>query len=963
MQALTEEPYRSRLIFVPSQDSTEPMGLNRLQRVREPVSRSKGGVQGKVADVICGRSRHAESLNELQAFRVLLATARADGWQEQPFTLEYHQDGKKRRYTPDLLVAWGTHRHVVEIKDDAEADLPENQARFGMIRELLTEHGYHFRLWKKTEICAEPRLTNAGLILRYRSVEVTPMEREKIRRTFSTIPGGVRLQTLRETPGITVQSVLRLVLDSTLHIDWWEPLTLGSRVSFTPIGRQVWPCPMPESSVVLGGTMSLHSLRKGHQIRIGPSELVISHRLTERSWQLQNIATGEWSTFNEDELLDRFANNELSFVVRGERPRLSTERLDVKLQRDLSTYPPELVELARKRLKYLKEIDQRQPISITRSAIEPLIRSVSERIKDIEPPGWRTVCRDYRKWIGSSRDIRAILLRHADRGKRGPRMAPEVKTISDQAIKELYLTAERKRVPEVHLEIVRRLVDANKFRHEDDQLAIPSRSTIYREVARLSPYEVTTARYGKHRAEMEFRISTSGPVTTRALERVVMDHTPADIIIVDDNSMLPLGRPTITTALDEHTRCPMGFYAGFEPPSCLAVMRCLKHAILPKTYLMSQYPAVKNRWECYGVPELVAVDNPPEFHSRHFERACLQIGTDIQYAKVLVPWYKGKLERFQGTLNHDLLHGNPGTTFSNLFERDEYDPSRHAVVLLGTFRAMIHKWIIDVYLQTPHRGIKDTPAHRWHDEMNGLPPPLPRSAGELNVVLGMTAQRAVFHYGIELEGLKYNGLELGELRRRMGPGARVEFTFDPGDLGHINVLDPLKEVYIQVPAVDQAYAQGLSLWQHRVIRRYAQRWLNARTDPVALAQAKAEIRTLVEQDLHRKSSHGRKRQARFMDDHTKATFAERVANPPALPAPSGARVPGIPGAQRRPPEAEQNQLGSPEVPPSTDPVSRRVEAFTDDEDLPVFEAALDLPRSPTSAPPTESVAVMERDND
>ena len=131
-------------------------------------------------------------------------------------------------------------------------------------------------------------------------------------------------------------------------------------------------------------------------------------------------------------------------------------------------------------------------------------------------------------------------------------------------------------------------------------------------------------------------------------------------------------------------------------------------------------------------------------------------------------------------MNHDLMHGNPGTTFSNILERDDYDPGRHAVVLLSTFREMLHKWIIDVYLQTPHRGIKDTPAHRWHTEMNDLPPPLPMSAGELDIVLGMTAQRVVFHYGIELEGLKYNGPELGELRRRMGPGRKGRSHIRPG---------------------------------------------------------------------------------------------------------------------------------------------------------------------------------------
>jgi len=246
MQTLIEETRQSTLIFVASGESTKSTPFHGLRRVRQPVSRAKLGVQGKVADVFNARSRHAESRNELHAFRILLATARADAWQEQPCVLEYHQGEKIHRYTPDLLVVWGARHEVVEIKADAEADLPENQARFTLIRALLTEHGYHFRLWKKSEICAEPRLANAGLILRYRSVDIPAVDRERIRRAFSQTPE-IRLHTFRETPGITVQSVLRLVLEGALHIDWWEPLTLHSCVSITPIGRQVWPCPVPES--------------------------------------------------------------------------------------------------------------------------------------------------------------------------------------------------------------------------------------------------------------------------------------------------------------------------------------------------------------------------------------------------------------------------------------------------------------------------------------------------------------------------------------------------------------------------------------------------------------------------------------------------------------------------------------------------------------------------------------------
>jgi hypothetical protein len=243
MNDLIEGPRRSKLTFVASCDSMDRVEVNQLGRVREPVSRSKSGVQGKVADVASGRSRHAESQNELRAFQILLASGHPDAWQEQPFVLEYHHDGKRHRYTPDILVAWGATREVVEIKEDSGAAKPESRARFATVRDLLAEHGYSFRVWTRSEICAEPRLTNVGLVLRYRCVDVPAAEREKIRRIFSS-GAEPSLRTVSDTRGMTAAADLRLVLDGILHIDWWEPLRLDSRVSGTPIGRQIWPVPL-----------------------------------------------------------------------------------------------------------------------------------------------------------------------------------------------------------------------------------------------------------------------------------------------------------------------------------------------------------------------------------------------------------------------------------------------------------------------------------------------------------------------------------------------------------------------------------------------------------------------------------------------------------------------------------------------------------------------------------------------
>jgi hypothetical protein len=217
--------------------------------------------------------------------------------------------------------------------------------------------------------------------------------------------------------------------------------------------------------------MSLHALRTGQHVKIGAAMFRIVQRLPDASWQLQNVATGEWCIFAESDLLDRFSRNALSFVVAiDECSRDISSSLSDKLRRDLSLHSPKLVELARTRIQYLKEIDRHQPISIAQAAIEPLTRTVAERVNDSKPPGWRTVCRDYRKWVAAGRDIRAIILRHADKGRSGPRMLPEVKSISEQVIQELYMTPERKRVPEVHLEIVRR-------GQRCEQVSIRSRTT------------------------------------------------------------------------------------------------------------------------------------------------------------------------------------------------------------------------------------------------------------------------------------------------------------------------------------------------------------------------------------------------------------------------------------------------------------------------------------------------------
>jgi len=98
-----------------------------------------------------------------------------------------------------------------------------------------------------------------------------------------------------------------------------------------------------------------------------------------------------------------------------------------------------------------------------------------------------------------------------------------------------------------------------------------------------------------------------------------------------------------------------------------------------------------------------------------------------------------------------------------------------------------------------------------------------------------------------------------------------------------------------------------------------------------LAQAKAEIRALVERDFDRKSTRGRKRHARFMEDYTTATTSEVAGTEP---------VAG--GNPDRRDDAGERQKPHAGASPSAKPPACS-NAFTDDEILPVFEVDLDLP--------------------
>jgi len=212
----------------------------------------------------------------------------------------------------------------------------------------------------------------------------------------------------------------------------------------------------------------------------------------------------------------------------------------------------------------------------------------------------------------------------------------------------------------------------------------------------------------------------------------------------------------------------------------------------------------------------------------------------------------------------------PGTTFSNIFEKGEdYDPQKNAVISFSAFIEILDTWIVDIYSREIHRGYEHTgpsniPVETWLEGIEKYPPALPPRGMNLDVLLRQIAYRKIDQGGVELFGLRYNDPMLS-LVRREAKDKKVLVKYDSSDLSMIYVADERQGTYIPVPALDQAYAQGLSLYQHEIIKKYVRNHLKGKVNNETLIAAKARIQEIVNQEIRltRKAS-TRVRAARFM---------------------------------------------------------------------------------------------------
>ena len=616
--------------------------------------------------------------------------------------------------------------------------------------------------------------------------------------------------------------------------------------------------------------MSTSTFSAGTLVEIDGHRQVLLRKIDADLWQLEEVRSKRITELAERDLHSAYVQGKLRFC---EDDRKHSSSAPNPRPPD---YPPEQWERGKVRRAYVMAIID---MPNTHRRIAPIVQETWLKLRQPDKaPGTASVIRWKRRFLQAGRDTTSLIESNTRKGNRTARYSKEVEAFVEQAVNAKYLTLERGTIQDALDMAVAEVGRENSLRPASLQLRVPTRRLVERVIRGIPAFDRYAARHGRIAAVKLFRSVQSHRITVAPLERVEIDHTLLDLFVIDDRTGLPLGRPWLTVCIDDYSRCVPGLHIGFEPPSYLTVARCLKTALLPKSWLLEKYPSIKCAWLAHGVMRELVVDNGTEFHSVSLENACFSLGIEIHYAPRKVAWFKGKVERFIGTANRGVAHGAPGTTFSNIFEKDDYDPSKHAIVRQSTLLEIVHKWIVDVYHQKPHRALGLPPALMWTKSIATEDIRLPTDPDRLDALLGRSETRMLTHKGIELNGLLYNCPELTALRRRLGDRFEVEIRIDSTDIAAIVVLPPDQGQLIRAQAIAADYACGLSEWQHKVIRRYAARE-SGRSDFQGWIEAKREIAEIVERELIHRKSKSRKRIARYQGTPNPAAPPQATANP------------------------------------------------------------------------------------
>ncbi len=420
-----------------------------------------------------------------------------------------------------------------------------------------------------------------------------------------------------------------------------------------------------------------------------------------------------------------------------------------------------------------------------------------------------------------SRHLACLIPQKRGRRLGANRLDPALEAIVDAAINDLYLSRQRHRVQDVVDEVSRRCRTAG---------ITPPHSNTIRNRIRAIPTATAFRRRGmRDKARNQFEpVLGNFPGADFPLAVVQIDHSEADIIVVEEHTRLPMGRPWVTLAIDVYSRMVVGCYVSMDRPNGVATGMCLARAMLPKGEYLAELE-IPGEWPVWGKIRAVHADNAKEFRGAMLQTACKNYTIDLQLRPVKLPHYGGHIERLMGTGSNE-IRKLPGTTFSSPKERAGYDSDKESALTLYEFEQNLVDFIVNVYHQRVHGGLKMPPVRRWQAGIFGGStqpgvglPELPADPARMRLDFLPFMERTVQPYGIVINHVYYyhevlnswiNAVDEEDPRHKRLFIVRTDFR----DISQVYFYDPKLQQYFAIPYRDTSHP-AISVWELQAAQR------------------------------------------------------------------------------------------------------------------------------------------------
>ncbi len=447
--------------------------------------------------------------------------------------------------------------------------------------------------------------------------------------------------------------------------------------------------------------------------------------------------------------------------------------------------------------------------------IQPLLRSeghsrqVVEGIAKEAKVDAVTVYRWLRRYKDQG-DLFALVPMRRGWGKGRSRISEDVEKVIQDVLNEYYLTDRRPDIASTTKEIRKKCRSL--------KLTQPAVNTVQARIQRI-PERMRLMKRGDIELAKSKHDARPGSLNTEyPLQIVQIDHSPIDMIIVDDVHRRPIGRPWLTVAICVYSRMVVGYYLSLEAPSALSVAMCVVHAILPKDRWLLQH-GIEGQWPVWGKMTTLHSDNGRDFKTANLIRSLNVHGINKEFRPKMEKHWGGHIERF---INSNSRHSkkDKGATFSNPLERREYKSEEEAIYTFSELEARLVRNILK-YHEEYHSELDMAPIRKWNlaffgDKYHSPLMPLPAMVSDawaFQLDFLPATYRAIHPYGVEWDAMYFaealrpwigvTDLETKETRKFL-------FRRDPRDINRIWFKDPDLNEYFEIPVLRKRY-EGLSV--------------------------------------------------------------------------------------------------------------------------------------------------------